>query len=358
MKNKMKAYSLIVIALLILGVMPAVLAAHVGGESGITISTEDFAPRVWMCDNRVVTDDLVEPGTTPDSALVERQQNYAFEGESIQWSVLVMDKNGINKVEDVFGTIGDSQGAGNEIEVNCVEDLGRTGIDESCNARILEEQLTNFSSTVMRYYTCTLTIETPESMQGEYWITVEALDLDGLSGTMDENEFWFLNPEIALSIDGDIDFEDVRPGTTSYSSTILVGNDAESGSGVRMEMYIAGTNFYDSDSSGAMCPTSNVLDLSNFGYFATNGYYSTLNVGGVGPGARDSEGYMGIPSGERIDQAKEIIGTETYSTRIVSNVGNVLTPGSEMALTFKLNLPEPCNGDFDTGSIFFWGEAI
>ena len=37
---------------------------------------------------------------------------------------------------------------------------------------------------------------------------------------------------------------------------------------------------------------------------------------------------------------------------------NLLAPGAELALTFKLSLPEPCNGDFDTGSIYFWGEAI
>ena len=40
-----------------------------------------------------------------------------------------MDKNGINKVEDVYGTVGDeNQGAGNDIEVNCVEDLKSTYI--------------------------------------------------------------------------------------------------------------------------------------------------------------------------------------------------------------------------------------
>ncbi len=39
-------------------------------------------------------------------------------------------------------------------------------------------------------------------------------------------------------------------------------------------------------------------------------------------------------------------------------LGNVLSPGAEIALTFRLALPEPCNGDFDSGSIFFWGEAI
>ena len=275
-------------ALLVLGVMPVVLAAHVGTGVGVDIVTEDFAPRVWMCDNRVVTDDLVEPGTTPDTNLIEREQNYAFEGEAIQWTVLVMDKNGINKVEDVFATIGDVQGEGNDIEVNCVEDFSRTQIDGSCNARILEEELDEFDSSVMRYYTCTLTVETAESMYGEYFTTVEALDLDGLSGTMDENEYWFLNPEIALSIDGDLTFEDVRPGTSSYSDTLLVGNDADFGSGVLLDMFISGTDFYDSSSSGAMCPTTNQLSLSAFRYFATSGTYSTSGLIGA-----DAEGYRG-----------------------------------------------------------------
>jgi hypothetical protein len=353
----MKAiYSILVMALLVLSVLPMVMAADVQSSIGVDISTEDFAPIVWMCDNRVVYDDAVEPGVTPGEKLIEREQNYAFEGESIKWTVLVMDKNGVEKINDVYATIGDEQGEGNDIEVNCNK-ISKTQVDETCNARILEEKVT-WNPEVMEYYECTLTVETQESMYGEYWITVEALDNDGLMGTMDENEYWFLNPNIYLSVEGDLVFEDVRPGTVSYSDTLLVGNDADDGSGVKLNMFIAGTNFYDSDSSGAMCPTSNVLDLSNFRYFATNGYYSTANVGGVGPYAADAEGYMGIPDGERITDAKEIIGTEIYGPSIVSDIGNELTPGSEMALTFKLALPEPCNGDFDTGSIYFWGEAI
>src|SRR3989338_1108343 len=94
-------------------------------------------------------------------------------------------------------------------------------------------------------------------------------------GTMDENEYWFLNPVIALSVDGDLAFEDVRPGTDSYSDTILVGNDADDGSGVMLDMFISGTDFYDSSSSGAACPTTNQLALDNFRYFVTNGAYST-----------------------------------------------------------------------------------
>jgi len=32
-------------------VMPMVFAAHTGTEIGVNIETEDFAPKVWMCDN-------------------------------------------------------------------------------------------------------------------------------------------------------------------------------------------------------------------------------------------------------------------------------------------------------------------
>ena len=352
-----KLYSLLVMALLMFSVIPVVMAADSGAQPvPVDVGTEDFAPLVWMCDSRAVCDDQVEPGTNPSSCLKEREQNYAFTGEQISWTVLVMDKNGINKVEDVYGTVGyDNQGAENPIEVNCVP-IDKSGIAESCNARILEEKITEFNPLVMKYYKCTLTVE--PDMSGDAWITVEATDLDGEVGTMAENEYWYLNPIIALTIDGDLAFDNVRPGTSSYSDTLLVGNDADYGSGVRLEMYIAGTDFYDSSSSGAMCPSTNQLSLDNFRYFATNGYYSTMNVGGIGPFSADAEGYMGIPHGERITQAKEIIGTEMYKPSISNNIGNVLTPGSEMALTFRLDLPEPCNGDFDTGSIYFWGEAI
>jgi hypothetical protein len=425
-----------IMALLMLSVMPVVMAVSIG--TGITpdIETEDFEPRVWMCDSRDVIDDNTEPGrvsgnlvwsqdlevcecafeacvtacvagqlsyeaecsnlpcegniTLPQDGqltlpqvcatycqqdiikfscpvlkgneLVERTQNYAFEGEKIEWTVLVMDKNGIEKIEDVFATIGDVQGAGNDIEVNCNELLGYgipgAQISDTCNARILEEEIDQFDPDTMRYYECTLTVETPESMYGEYWITVEATDLDGLSGTMDENEYWFFNPSIALSIDGDMSFENVRPGTSSYSSTLLVGNDADEGSGVLLDMFISGTDFYDSSSSGAKCPTTNQLSLDAFSYFATLGAYSTLD-----DNRADDEGYVQIAYGLGFNDPNPFYGNneivQTAADPVNSySVGNVLAPGAEMALTFRLDLPEPCNGDFDTGSIYFWGEAI
>lgn len=267
-----------------------------------------------------------------------------------------MDKNGANKIADVYGTIGSSQGEGNDIEVNCVEDLKTTRILGSCNARILEEKITVFDSAVMRYYDCTFTVETADSMYGEYWITVEAEDLDGLLGTMAENEYFFLNPVIALSVDGDLTFEDARPGTLTYSSTLLVGNDADSGSGVMLDMFISGTDFYDSSSSGAMCPTTNQLSLDQLSYFVTNGAYSSED-----DARADAEGYIPIEYGIGFNDPNPFYdNNEILQAQFIDPyyVANVLAPGAEMALTFRLDLPEPCNGDFDTGSIYFWGEAI
>ena len=393
--------SLLVVASLILSIAPAVFAVSIGSGVGIDITTEDFAPLVWMCDNRVVYDDNTEPGRylanlgnpdcktyngdqdeENDCELLERINNYAFEGEQISWLVLVMDKNKIDQNIDVYATIGDVQGEGNDIEVNCQRvgyinpnrhnpDNDENGILDSCNARILEEQL-EWNEDTMDYFECLFTVETTESMYGEYWITVEAQDGDGLMGTMDENEYWFLNPEIALSVDGDLVFEDVRPGTDSYSDTILVGNEADDGSGVMLDMFISGTDFYDSSSSGARCPTTNQLALQNFRYYVTNGAYNSAQdmENDVVDGDRnvDAEGYLDIDYGLGFNNpspfydAYEILqagGTDLGNTNsLVYYPANLLAPGAEMALTFKLSLPEPCNGDFDTGSLYFWGEAI
>jgi hypothetical protein len=355
-------YTLLVLSLLVLTVVPSVFAVSVGTGLSPDITTEKFAPKVWMCDHRLVTDDNTEPGriSTGGQELVERINNYAFEGEKISWKILVMDKNGVEKVKDVYATVGQSQGAGNDIEANCQLDhivTNASDIDASCNARIDQATLQQvFSTGTAAYYTCTLTVETQASMGGPYWVTVEAEDLDGLTGTMDENEYWFFNPIIALTVEGTMTFDNVRPGTDSYSKTVTVGNNADAGSGVMMDMFITGTDFYDSASSGAKCPTTNQLSLSNFRYFATNGAYSTYGTAGA-----DNEGYRPIAYGigfnnpDPFYDKAEILPAQKVGPYYTANL---LAPGAEMALTFKLSMPEPCNGDFDTGNIFFWAEAI
>ncbi len=414
-----KTLSLAVMALLVLSAMPVVMAVSIGQGIGLDISTEEFPPHIWQCDNRIVVEDCIEEGRGSDCTndLIERIENYAFEGEQISWKVLVMDKNKIEEIQDVVATIGASQGTGNDIEVECQRVTGgEQYIDESCNARILEEQLTTFDEDTMAYYDCLFTVETPESMYGEFFVTVEAISADG-EATIDENEYWFLNPIIALTVDGDVEFEEVRPGTVAYSSTILVGNDADEGSGVLLDMFISGTDFYDPLDSGARCPDTNQLQLSdsrrspsNIGqdggsddcvgqgsgtcsadqnnghavydcqagtlgitnepntdhlcYYATNGAYSTADADNS-----DLEGYVPIVYGDVFSRDfyndAEIIrnaGPDASGDLVINTIeyhaGNTLSPGSEIALNFKLGLPEPCTGDFSTGDIFFWGEAI
>ncbi|MCK5107956.1 MAG: hypothetical protein KAQ83_04480, partial [Nanoarchaeota archaeon] len=102
---------------------------------------------------------------------------------------------------------------------------------------------------------------------------------------------------------------------------------------------------------------TNQLALTNFAYFATSGAYSTMD-----DGRSDVEGYVGIEYGIGFNDPNPF-----YDFAEIMQAGpapgpyygaNILTPGAEHAITFRLNLPEPCNGDFDTGSIYFWGEAI
>jgi hypothetical protein len=358
--------TLIVLAMAMVLAMPVVMAVDVGTGVGVNIGTQKFAPRVWACDNRVVADDPTE-NSQNQLSLQERKHNYAFQGESIHWSVLVMDKNKIEEVTEVVGTIGAAQGEGNDVEVECVRVVNPTNtrIPASCNAKIDQFIVTEFNPAVMAFYDCTLTVETLESMHGEYFLTVEAKDLSGLSGTMAENEYWFLNPTIALNIEGNLAFEDVMPGTDAYSNTLTVGNDAEAGSGVILDMFISGTDFYDPSSSGARCSDdTNKLALTEFGYYVTNGAFASKS--GV-TFDTDAEGYTSIPYSQDISGAKRImrwnnqIRGASPSSSVVEqdwNNGNALSPGSEMALTFKLAMPEPCVGDFSEGQIYFWGEAI
>ncbi len=359
--------SLLVMSALVLSVIPGVLGTtnviSTSSALGITINTERFTPLVWECDSRVVYDDGTEPGRISEDGtkLVERMQNYAFEGEQIEWKVLVMDKNGIDKVKDVYVTVD------GDIEANCDRlSLEPERILGSCNAKIEEEKITTFNRDLMAYYLCKVTIETPESMYGPSDITVEAVDLgdseeEDLIGVMDEGEHWYLNPVIELSVlpsEGIVfgDEDGVRPGTSSYSNMVTIGNDADPDSGVVLDMFISGTDFYDSRSSGAKCGTSNVLELKNFRYYSANGAYSTY----TDPRA-DSEGYVPIKYGIGFNDPKSFYNANEIMQ--VNKVGpyylsNLLTTGAEMSLTFRLDLPEPCNGDFDDGKIYFWGEAV
>src|SRR3989344_3704722 len=142
--------------LLVVGLTP-VLAVDVGTGVGIDFETEDFAPQAYFdADARVVTDDTVPDGrNAAGGELVERTNNYAFEGEKVDWDVLVYDRNGIETVRDPVMTIGTVQGTGNTVEALC--DVGAQLGDgdplTEFNVRDGPDALT-FDLDTMRIYDC------------------------------------------------------------------------------------------------------------------------------------------------------------------------------------------------------------
>ena len=314
-------------------------------------------PYVWSCGNRLVLDDNVEPGRISDGReeLIERWGNYLFEGEQLKWDILVLDMGGINNIDKVYATVGEIEGRGNEIEANCRPYIEPLDDLDSCDARIGEYKIMEFDSEIMKYYSCVLTIEPSESMYGEKWITIEARDVDGLIGVLNENEFWYLNPTIALSVnhDGEL-FEDLEPGKVSYSKNISIKNAADEGSGVMMDIFISGEDFISSDDS-AFCPEENKLSFDRFRFFAQNEQYNTNGL----PDA-DNEGYRPIKYGIGFNDpapfynAYEVIPKEPAGPYYLANI---LYSGEELDLKLKLDLPEFCKGEFD-GGMYFWAEAI
>lgn len=340
----------------------SVIATDVDQDLGIVINPEEFVPRVFIDPNsRLVLDDFNEPGniSAGGEELIERQHDYAFQGEKILWDVLVWDKNSDDKIADVYIKLRMLSQPESYMQVNCYG-ITTSGLQNLTGLLYEGEEQITWNDDTMDWYSCELTVESPGSMQGEYLMTAEAIDVDGLKGMAFEEETWFMNPVIALGVTGNIAFGEVRPGSVIKSSTVTVGNAAESGSGVMMDMYIAGSDFYDQTSSGALCPTSNVLALTNFRYYASSGAYSTCSNAGS-----DAECYDNIPyfltgaANPGNNNMKRIIDGSTPLTLGEYPPGNVLSPGSEMSMNFKLSLPEPCNGNsFSDGAIKIVGEAV
>ena len=365
------------VALLVVSVMPVVFAAGIGTGLGGDIGVEEMVPIVWQCGDRVLSDDEQQPWrvTDLDAELFERSSNYIFEGERYEVDVVVFDKNKIDTVdvELVLEQYGD------DITINCVEESNDSLYD--CNARIDEEQITEWDSDTMQSYQCSITILDSEHMQGDAWMTVRACDNEaqgGECGEYDEISPWFVNPIIELGVDGDLVFEDVRPGTASYS-TISVENEAEGG--VLLDMFITGKNWPAADTDLGRCDDGgtlvNYLPLSAFRYYAEAGAFSTRDDDQTDSSYssvtrnRDAEGYVNINQQlnagfeEAMFDDAEIIQAGEPAVEIgASGYGyraNVLSPGEVMGITLRLMLPEPCYGEFESqedGSIFIWAEAI
>lgn len=352
--NKNQSQVIVLGIALMIFLLGNVSAQNVGGSiiSNANISSDSIY--TWSCEDRIILDDNQEPGRISygGEPLIERINNYLFEGEQIYWpTILVLDSSGANSIENVYVTVGNQQGTGNQIEAVCFPKSETFDII-NCNAHVGDEQITNYDPSIMSYYECTLTTETSDSMYGGKWITVEAKNTEGKLSAIEENEYWFLNPIIGLNVEGNDEvFDNVQAGETAYSPDIIISSASDAN--VALDTFISGTDFIDI-SNNAHCPESNVLNLSRFKYYAQNGNYDTYGLNDS-----DSEGYRPIHYAEAFFNPEpfydkyEIIPKAPYSPYYAANI----IQENSMTLKIKLEAPAICQGDFD-GKLYFWGEAI
>ena len=197
-------------------------------------------------------------------------------------------------------------------------------------------------------YECIFTVEPTESMQGEYWISVQATDNcgNGCTDNMPGLVSLYLNPEVSLTISsqdafgfmydvgGDLITQGPYAGDTVYTPYFTVENSAAPGSGLYMLLQMYGEDMWDYEYSAAVCPTTNMLDVRNIDYKASH-----LNVQQPW-----TEMYRHEPN-------KDYIFDEM--------LGNFIGIGDDVTMRLRLNIPNPCEGNFDDGGeIVFVGQVI
>lgn len=331
----MKAYySLLVMALLVLSVMPVL--AEEEGSVPVEAAPGNSAPSIYLINKQVTIDNV--------NAVTSRTGMYLFTGEIITETVIVRDPNGIEDINQVRIII-----VGEDADSICIATSSQPS-DGSLSSHVPG----GFDSATDKRYRCNL--EAQSSWYGEEEITIEAEDNSGTFDGSGIEQSWWFNPAISLSVgtsnDDPITFEDGTAGDLVYSENkMIVKNTAEGG--VNLWMYITGTNLV-SDSSVAMCPSNNILDINNMRYRGNTG-----TVVGNWHTMREYDNSYGCGlNGPDINSCYAIGGAFNAVPDDASLGENILTNGATLEIQFRLEYPMPCIGNFNQGTITVIGKAI
>ena len=161
--------------------------------------------------------------------------------------------------------------------------------------------------------------------------------------------------QVSISIDSnEILFNYVKNSKISYSQDLAIANTAEYGSGVLLDLFITGTDFYDTTNKYSYCDGLKKLSLSRIKFFASKGNYNTRGL----PDA-DDEGYRPIkttePFSSNFYQNKDILPKGPVGSYFW---GNLLSSEEKLNISFKIDIPKYCKGNFNNGSIYLWAEAV
>ena len=399
-----KLFSVLATLVLVVAMLPTVLAdgAEIGAGADITIDEDCVPPviyvdpteRVWNPNDQTYYTaeeygDFIPAAATdwgPVSDIagydVPMRQNYAFTGETLTYYIAVYDEDGEDDIDEVQLVVEEVGLVGSCMQLD--EDDGAFPSDTYINNHMnipYDVDDEEYDSTggdanddLFAFYACTLIVQSgwnPTDMtKSELEVSVQATDgdLDVCEPsdpvvTSAWSDLINFNPTLQLSVEEAIDFGTVEPGSEAVSNTISIQNAADVDSGVVMDMYIASDDYFtDPTGTESICPTGNGIKYDQFKYYATKGSvnsgandnsYPALATNIPGPGHCEalSDEYTPLPSHS---------GHIQDMCHIINHIedGSLLSQGSEMSLTFKLSVPDPCEGTFTDGSFRFMGRVV
>jgi len=368
MKKQMKKlFSLLVMALLVVSVMPLVLAEGDDADGGIEIIVEepenrcpeiyqDYTQRSWYPNDQTIY--TAEEYGTPDTNCygdqmyeVEDRGNYVFAGETLTYYVIVEDEDGDDDIGNVF-----LQGFGGCLEIDPPVDgeiATCTDSDYSTwSSYVMAKYGVEWDAATMNLYKCMLIV--PAGPEDWPTITVQAEDVDDESCYVyDEKERITFNPDIGVNLEGSISFGSVEAGATATSNTIKIQNLIMQADGVIMDMYIASDDYFTSDNQYAICGDGNGIKYDQFSYYATKGSVDSGSNNNNYPGLGETSGICSARPDEFTPMPSHS-GEITDMCRIINHLpkGSFLNQGDFMSLTLRLDVPANCepyaytNGQF------------
>ncbi|MFA5857092.1 MAG: hypothetical protein WC867_07040 [Candidatus Pacearchaeota archaeon] len=182
MKPQKKVRNWFLFGVMLIVVLNFVDAIDVGNGVGVNIQPVKLAPKVWLCENRSFN-------------------NYVVENEVIKWKILIFDKYDINRLGNVIGLVINEDNK--NIELNCIPDANSNSLgilDPSCNAKFSDFIINEFGKDSMIYYTCSLTAENYNKMNGKYILSFEATNAVGISERNLGVEYLFITPIPSIHI--------------------------------------------------------------------------------------------------------------------------------------------------------------
>ncbi len=310
------------------------------------------------------------------NATYVRSGSYLFTGETLNYLAVARDLNGaqflmpqaqlqIDGVEKVLCTAYSSS------EASAIASGSETwyGHDVKGLLAILPPQiglkdLTGFNPTYDVLYTCTYTVTGQDTDLAGKVVVIASDTSNNQAPTLEET--WAFNPGISASVNfdslGTLTFPSAQPGTTVYSTNSLLIQNTALG-GVDLAVFMAGNDLVDTAHSGALCPTSNVLSITNIGYRCNIGSYFSENWTEI-PNLKQSAqcGETGVLPETTGEGTNTNIGSQPtclvdsswpFSNLLIpdehSKVSDsILHNGAQAQCTFQLNVPFPCMGTFSS----------